>query len=543
MTDQDALAAYLKSVDVANELVACGRERGWTPRAPADGWQARGYTDATLATVVVDWGDRAEKVIVKVAPSATWDHAAYKAADIQCPDDFRGHLVLDAMPSWRMDSGGIVTFQRLAADDVTNCKPLSALAVADLPAACELIVRGLAHSWNPEPPRPVRRLLTAVLRDQMGWELGSYGSIRAWARDADLLAEEMPWLALRDEPAVCPNPLLLADDPSPLGAATAEILEGRCHGDLHLLNVLLPCRPGGTLLPEDFLLIDLGGYQRSRPLTTDPVFLMLSAIASGLGRLTPEGRQELLDHLVRPGATAPRGYLAEVVDRVMGTVAGRVTADDRGWSQELRAQLRLSIIGIATLFTSFSNLGAQARWWFFRLAARLGRDLLGDLEVQIPAQAPPATNPFHDTPVSAPAPRRPAAYAPATREVVLAWRAALSDPAAARHHLRAAYALVDLAADRGPAGAAATCEALDGLVHDAARILGDEDPCTLRLRHKLAGWTHLAGDAVTALETYRAVAGIRARVLGSNHPDTLESERRAGWPPLLDDAARQAYGS
>jgi hypothetical protein len=273
---------------------------------------------------------------------------------------------------------------------------------------------------------------------------------------------------------------------------------------------------------------------------------MLSAVARGLRRLTPPGRQELLDHLVRPGATSPGGhlaqrpggYLAEVVDRVGDTVARG------GWSEELRFQLRLSVIGAATLFTSFADLGPGARWWFFRLAARLGRELLRDLEVRTPGGAPLATNPFQDPSAPAPAARRPAARRPAAagpvgREVAVAWRAALTDPAEAGRHLDAAYERSTRDADP----ATVTCAVVRDLVDDATQILGAADPATLRLRHRLAGWTHLAGDAVTALTMYRRVAAVRARVLGPDHPDTVESERCAGWPPLLDDAAHQAYGT
>lgn len=437
-------------------------------------------------------------------------------------------------------------------DDVTSCRSLADLPAADLAAALGLIAGRLTTVWNPEPPRPSPLPIAAVLRDQMGCELGSHGSIRAWARRARLLADETPWLSLPDEPAACPNPLLLSRDTAPLGGRTAEILTGRCHGDLHLLNVLLPRRPGGPLRPDDFLLVDLGGYRRSRPVTTDPAFLMLSAVARGLRGLTPRGRQELLDHLVDPGATRPDGHLAEAVDRVGDTVtSGR-------WSEELRFQLRLSVIGAATQFTSFADLGPGARWWFFRLAARLGRELLGDLEVRTPGRAPLASNPFQDPPgrvplaanpfpdspapapaVRSPAARRPAAAGPVGREVALAWRAALTDPAEAGRHLDAAYERSTRDADP----ATVTRAVVRDLVDDATQILGAADPATLRLRHRLAGWTHRAGDAVTALAMYRRVAAARARVLGPDHPDTVESERCAGWPPLLDDAAHQAYGT
>ncbi|MDQ7909309.1 tetratricopeptide repeat protein [Phytohabitans sp. ZYX-F-186] len=544
MPEDDPLTAYLRSPEIARELLACGRRRGWHPRVPALPWRATdGYTGAVLVTVALE-GDRgAEKVILKVTPGGSAEPAGYAAAETDCPPDFRPHLVLAAMPAWPMASGGVLTFQKLAADDVTGCRSMAELPSGAVAGACALVAGRLLRTWNPEPAIDSTSI-GDVLRDQMGYGLAAGGSIRAWAREAGLLEPETPWVTLRDDGAVCPNPLLLARRGSPLDGRPVDVLVGRCHGDLHFLNVLLPLAPGGPLRPDGFQLIDLGGYSPARPVTTDPVFLMLSAIARGLHRLAPAQRQALLDHLVAPSGGRRDGYLGDVVDGVVAAVRETVAGGRRGWSEELRFQLRLSLIGVAVLFTSFSDLGPQVRWWFFRLAARLARGVFAELGVPVPDRAPPTPNPFHDPTPSGGgalvASRRPARPA-VDRAVARAWRAAFTDPVAARAHLDAAYAEL---AGAGKAGAAPgeVCTRLRDLVEDATQILGGDDPGTLRLRHELARWTHLDGDAATALRTYREVAALRDRVLGPCHPDTLASARCARWPPLLDDAAHQRYG-
>ena len=61
--------------------------------------------------------------------------------------------------------------------------------------------------------------------------------------------------------------------------------------------------------------------------------------------------------------------------------------------------------------------------------------------------------------------------------------------------------------------------------------LGAEHPSTLTARSNLARWTGEAGDPAGARDQYAALLPVRERVLGAEHPDTLDRPRQPG---LLD---------
>ena len=55
------------------------------------------------------------------------------------------------------------------------------------------------------------------------------------------------------------------------------------------------------------------------------------------------------------------------------------------------------------------------------------------------------------------------------------------------------------------------------------RVLGPEHPDTLDARRCLAYWTGEAGDPAAARDQLTALLAIRERVLGAGHPDTLDT--------------------
>jgi Tetratricopeptide repeat len=71
-----------------------------------------------------------------------------------------------------------------------------------------------------------------------------------------------------------------------------------------------------------------------------------------------------------------------------------------------------------------------------------------------------------------------------------------------------------------------------------ARVLGAEHPDTLDARHNLALWTGEAGDAAGARDQFAALLPVRARVLGAEHPDTLRTRHNlADWAGEAGDPA------
>src|SRR4051812_27010520 len=154
----DALEAYVDH-ETARELGRCGEQRGWTARVPARPWRAKGgYPDAVLVTRVLETEQSAEKVILKASPRGGLEPDAYEWADRPCPAEFRRHLMLAAMPPWFTRSGGVLTFQRLVADDVGGCRPPAAVPSEHLPGAGAGVADGLPPPWDdPVPPPPPRK--------------------------------------------------------------------------------------------------------------------------------------------------------------------------------------------------------------------------------------------------------------------------------------------------------------------------------------------------------------------------------------------------
>jgi hypothetical protein len=520
----DALEAYVDH-ETARELGRCGEQRGWTARVPAQPWRAKdGYTDAVLVTLVLETEQSAEKVILKASSRGGLEPDAYERAERTCPAEFRRHLMLAAMPPWFTRSGGVLTFQRLVADDVGGCRSLAAVPPEHLAGACAVVADGILRRWNDRfpPPRPWK--ISRFLRSEIGHDAG-------WTGPAD-------WVTFPGDDKVYPNPFGLALDGSPLGDRPAEVLVGRRHGDLHLLNVLVPWAPHGTPRLAEFQLVDLDGFTEEGPLSSDPVTLVFSALAAMLPTLPPQGWSEVFDLVLRPEAPHPPNPALDVISTVHATALGVVAGQNAGWTGDWRQQWQMCSLATAASFTTFTSLGPKRRWWFFRLAAHLGRALLEDHAVSIPAHGQAAQNPFGPFPDAAVPRADPPVRRPATpdvdRLVARAWRRSPEHDDAAAELLEEAYGKVY---ELGPPSVVR--DRLTELLKETTRILGAGHPMTLRLLHELATWTHRAGDARTAVRLYEEAASRRSDTLGSRHPDTKLSWKCARSWVLMDDAVRQ----
>ena len=220
-----------------------------------------------------------------------------------------------------------------------------------------------------------------------------------------------------------------------------------------------------------------------------------------------------------PDAPDPVVALADIVLR---TAVTAVHPPGTGWRAEWLAQLRLSTLALAISFTTFTNLGAKARWWFYRLAARIGRDLLESRRVPIPDTGHEVSgNPFHlPASVSSTAPVPvPAGAVPIQRLVARAWTAMPGTDPGPDELLRTAGEEIH----RTGTDAERAVHLQRALLIDATRILGENDPTVLSLMHDLAYWLGRAGRTVASVRTYREVAQRRARQLGPRHPDTEHS--------------------
>ena len=63
----------------------------------------------------------------------------------------------------------------------------------------------------------------------------------------------------------------------------------------------------------------------------------------------------------------------------------------------------------------------------------------------------------------------------------------------------------------------------EALLPDQTRVVGPDHPETLNTRSNVASCTGRVGDARRALALFEALLPDRERVLGSDHPDTLST--------------------
>ena len=78
------------------------------------------------------------------------------------------------------------------------------------------------------------------------------------------------------------------------------------------------------------------------------------------------------------------------------------------------------------------------------------------------------------------------------------------------------------------------------LLPDEERVLGRDHPDTLNNRHNIAAWTGEAGNAPEALRLFRELLPDEERVLGRDHPDTLNNRHNiAAWTGEVGDAPRR----
>jgi len=224
------------------------------------------------------------------------------------------------------------------------------------------------------------------IRQSVGGALSSRGSVYRWAEARDLLAEHARSIRFRDG-VVCPNPLYLANADSPAGRHRLDVLTGRSHGDLHLGNVLIPDIGGLQPTVDRFQLVDLDTYQPHGPLTTDPVFFLLSGVAHCLTNVPAHRWDAVRSAVLRPTQAGSSDPPFDLVSSVSAATTRTIRDLDDGLTGDWTIQFLLSTLAGALTFTAFCNLGPRRRAWFFRLAAECGRVLLYMLNEAVPDDA------------------------------------------------------------------------------------------------------------------------------------------------------------
>ncbi|MGW0196928.1 hypothetical protein [Nonomuraea sp. NPDC003201] len=303
------------------------------------------------------------------------------------PTEFARHHL--AKPLDKVQRGRCAAvFMEVAGQDLANCLSLADhLDRPDLATICRTIVSSLlegwnAHSTNIDTPLTVAEYFRLLLGEA---RLNGDGPLATFAArtGVDPRAETVRLPGWDREMR---NPLTLAD-PGTLGGASrlpGGALIGDGHGDLNVSNLLIPGYPSFT--PERYQIIDYGGHGTERPITWDPMYLLVSIATRWLGH-------------VNPGSDSARGLvrvLARHRDREAGfglsehrTVvkavyeAGYEWVLNQSYGDRWLPQCALSLCAAGLIFIGRRVPGVDTSLdhWFFELAAEAAEDFAEQVDI------------------------------------------------------------------------------------------------------------------------------------------------------------------
>ena len=351
-----------------------------------DEWLGGGRSGGPVAVIARSGPGYDDKVAIKFAHVA--EIGPWEQAKRDCPQGFREqHLVTigTVFPADTGDSGWWIATLKIAGGDVSLFRPsveLNPLKGAPFAAACAIIVNSIIGKWNPEPfPHPLERIPPASYLNSIFDASRVIPTKPSWRWLDSLNISRTDTLVRRDGwREALPNPLALAARLSsePFCSRPLRVRFGRAHGDLNLGNVLMPVDPPR---PEEYKLIDLGGFSPKAPLARDPMHLLLSIavewLKSGINPGTQLSRM-LIDVIVRPGAQTTEKEYQEVSQAIHG--AGHKWAAAKGLGDDWTRQSLLSLVGCGMLYAGRQIPGLPdtpaTPEWFFHLAAVAARAYL-----------------------------------------------------------------------------------------------------------------------------------------------------------------------
>ncbi|MEU1249092.1 NACHT domain-containing protein [Micromonospora arida] len=392
----DELAEFLGS-DVAAALRIWARGAGGTVRLPSQRWQSSGSTGAFLTAIFLELpvrhdGHTVRKQIMKVLPAGMEVEAGrHEAAWQSNPSFAKRHFVSQSASYFPVGDGRFLMFQEVAGD-LVDYRPLSALPEELRTHLCAAAARLMLRSWNREdwPERP--SISRAVVADYLRWELRTpIGEIEDWAADSGLAVPGQEWIGSHAERL--PNPIEMVLTGLSTRRVVIDYLWGLSHGDFHQGNVLGPY--AGLSLSElpdpavsdEIRIVDLAGFDPAAPLTRDLVTLSLSIAATELQSANGKNVADTLlrtlldggmrNHRRTNGVSATLRAVLSAVDVVPGSLRG-----------EWRAQYLLSLVAGALAHTTYENVGASGRRWFFQVAARAAAEFIqfADRTAMIPPE-------------------------------------------------------------------------------------------------------------------------------------------------------------
>ncbi|MEU8179083.1 tetratricopeptide repeat protein [Microbispora hainanensis] len=346
---------------------------------------SRGYTGARLAKVMLAnlSGERKPRsCVIKFCPAVPANHRPesqqHRKALNESPRKFRKkHLADIAFPPIRCAGDSLVIGQSMV-----DGHPLGTLELSHLAGACEVVWKKILEAWAGPGYSTEYSTVAELLHCELGSSFETGGWLRSWAEKHNLLAPAS--LQLPGEELPLPNPWLLADD-LPGVRAEFHYLVGRTHGDLHGDNVLVPVRDG-TACPSDFRLIDLATYDPRGPLSRDLATLLVSLCSREIGASSERSQKAFLSYLERDYRDrslegAMPGDVRSIIDALREPAlefVRRNGLDETLWHR----QLKVSLLAQAMLHSAYTSGTPAAVRWCSRLAGRLTRCLLGQVDFQ-----------------------------------------------------------------------------------------------------------------------------------------------------------------
>ncbi|MET8040518.1 hypothetical protein ABZU25_06585 [Micromonospora sp. NPDC005215] len=394
--DGKVLLATVVGTEAADALQHSARSRNREVDLAEPLWTAAGHTGAVLAAVVEvstpPAPQRPDKYIVKVCPAdgLRREGARHHAALALSTADFtRRHLVDVAGAPILLHDGGELLLQRIADDSLARCRSMSGNNLDECVLTATQVVSALLGEWT---GKEHLRLDTLTVADYLAREL------------VDEVCDRIELSAAWIEPEGEQTPLPLANPLAMLRGSVGgrvQYLAGFTHGDLHEDNVLVP-RVDGVVRHDAFRLIDLTTFDEAGPLSRDLAMLTVSAVTRRLGGCSPAEAEALLHYVV--DRTAERAIGAPVglrayVDAVRYADRPLLAAAefDENWSD----QLLLSLVAAAMRHLSFEDLGEDARWWSFRLAAHAASAFLSRRGTAAPERGRAVGREMITTPINA----------------------------------------------------------------------------------------------------------------------------------------------
>ncbi|GCB52401.1 ATP-binding protein [Streptomyces sp. NL15-2K] len=452
MEIEDALKDLFDDVPASRALVDWARNggHGGTVRPVRPPWRPSGASasGALLTAVLVIPGPGV--VVVKVSASGQRDEGQTHArAERTAPA-----RVARLHWTWPVEGGRMLTFQSPAGGSLHDVHTMAGLGADVLPGACGYLTKWLLTEWNNGlgGGEAVPLTVTELLRDEIGALVSSGGSALAYGSRIEGLEAHTPWIRVDD--LDLPNPLAMATGGAGLPDPELYVVRGRAHGDLHLHNVMVPHREGSARY-EEFQLIDLATFSEDAPLSRDVAMLLLSALAPEVRTQSAREGDALLRYLVCPREDLLDRIVPATSRLVRAVLKTCAEAADGGLYDVWAPQFLLSLLATGLRFSTYENVGDAGRWWYFRLAAHAGGELLrryadGPRPTGVPVAAPAGPQPAPGAPE--PQDRRCARTAPAPGRVP-AGRAAPDQPEELRRLEAYSRTAVVAAGHQGASGA------------------------------------------------------------------------------------------